>query len=75
MKSKGLGGILLEEYEDEEGLSDPETTKQSNEEGEFSLLKAFNFANSLLGYKTLFSEQKQVMSNLSSLSELRGDSI
>jgi len=86
-KSKGLGGILLEpneEYSEEDDLmmsveSQFRTLNDNSKEetrglSEITLLEAFNFANSLLGYKTFSIEQKKA-TVFSPLSELRGDSI
>jgi len=87
-KSKGLGGILLEpneEYSEEEDdlmmsvesqfrtLND-KSKEETRGFSEITLLEAFNFANSLLGYKTFSIEQKKAIV-FSPLSELRGDSI
>lgn len=78
---RGLGGILLEPHEESKADKGPsssfhadDSNGEEKESSEISLLEAFNFANSLLGYKTLISEQKP-MSNFSPLSELRGDSV
>eukprot|EP00826_Nyctotherus_ovalis_P066192 TRINITY_DN9762_c0_g1_i9.p1 TRINITY_DN9762_c0_g1~~TRINITY_DN9762_c0_g1_i9.p1 ORF type:complete len:427 (-),score=105.90 TRINITY_DN9762_c0_g1_i9:110-1390(-) len=83
-KETGLGGVVLETNEDEadesiSGTSPRDSCEQikgdEKEMNEITLLEAFNYANSLLGYRTLYSESKQVASKLSPLSELRDNSI